>query len=127
MADAQVAEVRAFNRCYTGVLGLLDEHQLDSPFTLTEMRILYELAHGTGLSAAWLCRALGLDAGYCSRLVGGLVRRGLVVREADRGDGRRSLLSLTEAGRAAFAGSTGRRARGSRRCSRPCASRIARW
>ena len=65
MADAQVAEVRAFNRCYTGVLGLLDEHQLDSPFTLTEMRILYELAHGTGLSAAWLCRALGLDAGWC--------------------------------------------------------------
>ena len=67
-ADA-IRSVRRFNRFYTRQLGLLDEVLLDSGFTLTEARLLYELAHGQQLSASMLCKNLGLDAGYLSRLV----------------------------------------------------------
>lgn len=101
--DRRVDAVRGFNRFYTRQIGVLREGLLGSPFTLTEVRILYELARREQLTAAELGRDLGLDAGYLSRTLGGFERRGLITKARSATDGRRSLLSLTARGRRAFA------------------------
>jgi len=97
-----IAAVRRFSRFYTRQLGLLGEGLLRSEFSLTEARVLYELAHRDGLTATDVCRDLGLDAGYLSRILKKFDQRGLVGRDASPRDGRQSLLSLTPPGRAAF-------------------------
>jgi DNA-binding MarR family transcriptional regulator/GNAT superfamily N-acetyltransferase len=97
-----VAAVRRFSRFYTSQLGLLGEGLLDSDFSLTEARVLYELAHRETPAASDLCRELGLDAGYLSRILKRFDRRGLITRSASPRDGRQMLLALTPAGRAAF-------------------------
>ncbi|WP_312317397.1 helix-turn-helix domain-containing GNAT family N-acetyltransferase [Stenotrophomonas sp.] len=98
-----VAQVRAFNRFYTRQIGVLEERLLDSAFTLTEVRVLFELAEGQGITAAQLGQRLGLNAGYLSRLLSGLQTRGLVRREPSAMDGRANRLVLTDDGRTAFA------------------------
>ena len=100
---AQIDAVRRFNRFYTASLGLLDRSHLGSPFSLAEMRVLYELAHRDDATASVLAGELGLDPGYLSRILGRLGRLGLVERTAVAGDARRSRLSMTGAGHAAFA------------------------
>ncbi len=107
--------LRAFNRFYTRRIGVLGERVLDSPFSLAETRVLWELAHapvgarggaagaGAGITASELARFLELDAGYLSRLLASLRRRGLIVAVADRTDRRRQPLRLSAAGRRAFA------------------------
>ncbi len=99
----RVAAVRRFNRFYTQQLGLLQQRRLYSPFSLAEARVLYELAHRKQPTATELGRELGLDAGYLSRILRGFARQGLIERQASAADGRRSLLSMTRSGRAAFA------------------------
>lgn len=98
-----IAAVRRFNRFYTRWLGLLDEHHLASGFTLTEVRVLYELAHRRECSATELARELALDAGYLSRIVTKFAARKLLDKRAVASDARQSLLSLSAAGRRAFA------------------------
>jgi len=100
---AAVGEVRAFNRFYTNVSGLLRGGHLDSPYSLTEVRVLFELAHSGTAEVAGLRRALDIDAGYLSRLLARFDGEGLTVRERSASDGRRQVIRLTEAGRAAFA------------------------
>ncbi|TGV09849.1 MarR family transcriptional regulator [Mesorhizobium sp. M8A.F.Ca.ET.173.01.1.1] len=99
----RIDAVRAFNRFYTRQIGVLDEGWLKSTFSLTEARVLYELAHRDGLVASDLVRDLGLDPGYVSRLLKKFEERGLVEREATEADARRASIALTPAGREAFA------------------------
>jgi len=100
--SARVAAVRKFNRFYTRLVGALDEGHLHTPFSLTEGRVLYELAHRDALTASDIVDALSLDAGYVSRLLRSFERRKLVKRTRSAADRRESHLSLTAAGRAAF-------------------------
>lgn len=100
--DQQIAAVRGFNRFYTRAIGLLGRY-LGGSWSLTEARVLYELFTREGLTASGLCEELGLDAGYLSRILRRFEADGLVSREIAPDDARRSLLSLTSAGRAAFA------------------------
>lgn len=101
--DALVANVRAFNRFYTRQLGLLDESVLASGLSLTEMRVLYELAHRDRSTATEVGRDLGLDAGYLSRLLSKFETRGWLKRSPAPEDARQALLVLTPVGRKAFA------------------------
>lgn len=101
--DRQVAGLRRFNRFYTQRIGVLQKGLLSSPFSLTEARVLYELAREDQPTAAQLGTRLGLDPGYLSRILRGFERRGLVRRAASAADRRLGLLSLTEQGWAAFA------------------------
>jgi DNA-binding MarR family transcriptional regulator/predicted GNAT family acetyltransferase len=98
-----IARVRRFTRFYTARLGVLQEGLLDSSFSLTEARLLYELAHRNRPTAAEIARDLSLDQAYLSRLLKRFEQRGLVLRERSAADARQAHLSLTEAGRAAFA------------------------
>ena len=95
----QTDAVRRFNRFYTRRIGVLEEHLLESPYSLTQVRVLYEIAHREEPTATALRRDLGLDAGYLSRIVRGLETNGLVLRRRSATDGRESLLSLTAKGR----------------------------
>ena len=101
-SDPRVDAVRSFNRFYTRHIGLLDQGYLESPFSLTEVRVLFELAHRERPTSAELSKALGLDAGYLSRILQGFEKRGLVTRRPSETDARQSHLSLSSRGHAAF-------------------------
>ncbi len=97
-----VQAVRRFNRFYTRQIGVLQESLLDSPLSLTEVRVLYEIAHREGITATQLVSELSLDAGYVSRILRNFEKRGWLSREALSSDRRQSLLGLTRKGLAAF-------------------------
>jgi len=105
-----VAAVRAFNRFYTGRIGVLGEGFLRTSHSLTEARVLYELGNRDIVEVAELRRELEIDAGYLSRLLSRLEDEALVTRERSKEDGRRQRVRLTEAGGAAFAELDGRSA-----------------
>jgi DNA-binding MarR family transcriptional regulator/GNAT superfamily N-acetyltransferase len=94
--------VRHFNRFYTQHIGALHEHLQKSAFSLTEVRVLHELARGRAQTATVLARNLGLDSGYLSRLLTSFERRNLITRRPSETDARQSLIALTEQGRLAY-------------------------
>ncbi len=100
---AHIAAIRRFNRFYTRQIGVLEESLLHSPFSLTEARIIYELAHHEQTTAAVLADELKLDAGYLSRILRDFDKRGLIDKQPSESDGRQTVLRLTEAGQGEFA------------------------
>ncbi len=101
--EQRVASVRRFNRLYTKTIGVLHEGILSSPFSLTEVRVLYELAQRQDPTATDLLGELGLDAGYLSRILLNFEKRGFLSKKRSGNDGRQSYLSLTRSGQKAFA------------------------
>ena len=101
---AAVAAVRAFNRFYTNMIGLLRGKYLDTPYSLTEARILFELAQRDTSEVTDLRRTVDVDAGYLSRILTRFSSDGLVTRQRSAADGRRQVITLTENGRSAVAG-----------------------
>lgn len=99
----RIAAVRRFNRFYTRQIGVLRKTYLDSPFSLAEARVLYEIGQGKALTASDIGRALGLDAGYLSRMLRNFEKRGLISRKTSAEDARQSHLALTPRGRQTFA------------------------
>jgi DNA-binding MarR family transcriptional regulator/N-acetylglutamate synthase-like GNAT family acetyltransferase len=98
----RIAGMRQFNRFYTRQIGLLRQGLLETPYSLSEARVLYEIAQGQTTAAA-LAQRLGLDPAFLSRLLRRLVSRGLVARTPSATDRREAMLALTEEGRAEFA------------------------
>lgn len=103
IADGRIETVRRFNRLYTREIGVLQEGFLDSSFSLTEGRVLYELAHRDKPTATMVRASLALDAGYLSRILSSFEKRGLIEKTPSEDDARQSLLTLTDEGRRQFA------------------------
>ena len=103
IAQKCIATVRRFNRFYTRRIGVLRKNFLDSPYSLGEARVLYEIARGGAPTASAIGRALDLDAGYLSRVIGNFERRGLIKRSASASDARQSHLTLSPRGRKDYA------------------------
>ncbi|HEY1720208.1 MAG TPA: helix-turn-helix domain-containing GNAT family N-acetyltransferase [Magnetospirillaceae bacterium] len=104
VAARQIAGTRQFNRFYTRRIGVLEEGLTGTSFTLTEARVLYELAHRDATTSVVLCRDLGIDAGYLSRILARFAKRGLTSRTRSAEDGRERPIVLTARGRKVFAG-----------------------
>lgn len=101
--DQHADAVRGFNRFYTRRIGALGTAHLGSEFSLTEVRVLYELAHHERTTASDIAATLDLDRGYLSRMLRSFKRRGLITTRRDRDDRRHTHLALTATGRKAFA------------------------
>jgi DNA-binding MarR family transcriptional regulator/GNAT superfamily N-acetyltransferase len=101
--EDRISFVRHFNRLYTRQIGVLREGLLHSPYSLAEARVLYELGQRQDLTASDLCRELGLDTGYLSRILARFEQQGLLEKVRSEADGRQRLLRLTPEGKKAFA------------------------
>ena len=101
--SSRIETVRRFNRSYTRAIGVLQEAWLNGPFSLTEARVLYELAYRESPTATLVRQNLDLDAGYVSRMLSDFEKHGLVEKKPSEDDGRQSLLALTDRGREQFA------------------------
>jgi DNA-binding MarR family transcriptional regulator/GNAT superfamily N-acetyltransferase len=102
VSDGRVRAVREFNRVYTNLIGLLRGGYLDSPYSLTEARVLFELAQDGPCEISALRRLVDIDAGYLSRILARFEADGLVTRERSTADARRRVITLTAAGQQAF-------------------------
>jgi DNA-binding MarR family transcriptional regulator/N-acetylglutamate synthase-like GNAT family acetyltransferase len=101
--ETRIAAIRRFNRFYTQRIGVLREGLHESPFSLAEARVLYELAHRPPVTASALAKDLALDPGYLSRILRRFAAQGLIERSRSEADGRQSFITPTPSGRAAFA------------------------
>lgn len=97
-----IEKVRSFNRFYTNIIGLLDQHFLDTPFSLTEGRVLYEISHLQEGSAKKIRENIAIDEGYLSRIIDKFIKKGLITKTPSPADRRLHLITLTQKGREAF-------------------------
>lgn len=102
-SQSQIASVRRFNRFYTREVGVLRKNFLDTPWSLAEMRVLFEIANGDDVTASDVGKALDLDAAYLSRMLQKFEKDGLVTRTRSEADARVSFLSLSAKGKKQFA------------------------
>lgn len=98
----QIERIRSFNRFYTDIIGLLDQHFLDSPFSLTEGRVLYEISHTENCSAKKIREKISVDEGYLSRILDTFRKKGLITKIPSLEDRRLHIIMLTEKGRMEF-------------------------
>ncbi|MDO9509623.1 MAG: MarR family winged helix-turn-helix transcriptional regulator [Thermovirgaceae bacterium] len=98
----RAAEIREFNRFYTNIIGLVNRHILESPYSLAEARILLEIEAAGQCTARDLTRLIDIDPGYLSRMLSRFIKNGLVAQSASSADGRAKILSLTGKGHDAF-------------------------
>ena len=98
-----VNKIRSFNRFYTSVIGLLDQHFLDSPFSLTEGRVLYEICNTEECTAKRIRESFVIDEGYLSRILDSFTKRGLIKKTPSSKDGRLRIIVATEKGKKEFA------------------------
>jgi DNA-binding MarR family transcriptional regulator len=98
-----IDKIRSFNRFYTSIIGLLDQHFLDSPFSLTEGRVLYEILNTEDCSARKIRENIIIDEGYLSRILDNFAKRGLIKKTRSSADGRLRIIVPTEKGRKEFA------------------------
>ncbi|HEU0297610.1 MAG TPA: MarR family winged helix-turn-helix transcriptional regulator [Anaerolineales bacterium] len=98
-----IDKIRSFNRFYTNIIGLLDQHFLDSPFSLTEGRVLYEICNTEECSAKKIRESIVIDEGYLSRILDSFTRRGLIKKTTSSKDGRLRMILPTEMGKQEFA------------------------
>jgi DNA-binding MarR family transcriptional regulator len=98
-----IDKIRGFNRFYTNVIGLLDQHYLNSPFSLTEGRVLYEICNTESCSAKKIRERISIDEGYLSRILDQFVKRGLIKKTRSPKDGRLWIIVPTEKGKKEFA------------------------
>ena len=102
-----IGRIRGFNRYYTNIIGLLDQHFLDSPFSLTEGRVLYEICNTEDCSAKKIRESIVIDEGYLSRILDNFLKRGLIKKTRSQTDGRLWMIIPTEKGQREFAGLNG--------------------
>jgi DNA-binding MarR family transcriptional regulator len=102
MTTFLIEQIRAFNRFYTGILGLLDQHLLGSPYSLPEARILYEINHQSDCTAKSIMTAFDIDKGYLSRILLKFQKNKLITMAPSPTDGRSTLLAMTVRGSKAF-------------------------
>jgi DNA-binding MarR family transcriptional regulator len=102
MQRKHIAEVRAFNRFYTGIIGLLDRHILNSRYSLPEVRVLYELYHNENITASEIISSLQMDKGYLSRVLRQFSNKKLLAKRISAADGRAVHLALTSTGKKEF-------------------------
>lgn len=100
LLEKQINIIRKFNRYYTNILGLLDQHLLKSTLSLAEVRLLYEVEHNPGCTSKMIANTLCIDAGYLSRLLKGLEQAGYLTKTPSAADARAYSLMLTDSGRA---------------------------
>lgn len=98
-----IDKIRSFNRFYTNIIGLLDQHYLESPFSLTEGRVLYEICNTEDCSAKKIREQIVIDEGYLSRILDNFVKQGLIKKNRSSNDGRLWVIVPTEKGRKEFA------------------------
>jgi DNA-binding MarR family transcriptional regulator len=97
-----IDRIRSFNRFYTNIIGLLDQHFLDSPFSLTEGRVLYEICNTQECSAKKIRENILIDEGYLSRILDSFSQRGLIKKTRSSADGRLRIIVPTEKGKREF-------------------------
>jgi len=97
-----IDQIRSFNRFYTNIIGLLDQHFLDSPFSLTEGRVLYEICNIAECSAKKIREKVVIDEGYLSRILNSFTKRGLIKKSPSSQDGRLQIIVPTEKGKREF-------------------------
>jgi DNA-binding MarR family transcriptional regulator len=97
-----IEKIRSFNRFYTNVIGLLDQHFLDTPFSLTEGRVLYEISHMEDCSAKKIRQNIAIDEGYLSRIIEKFIKKGIITKTPFRGDMRLHIIHFTQKGKEEF-------------------------
>jgi len=98
----QIEKIRSFNRFYTNIIGVLDQHFLDTPFSLTEGRVLYEISRMEEPSAKKIRENIAIDEGYLSRIIDKFIKKGIITKTPFRGDMRLHMIRLTQKGQEVF-------------------------